>query len=327
MATETTKLGLVKPSQSEKYNRPLLNENMEKIDQFADEADTAITALETDKVDKVEGKGLSTEDYTTAEKSKVANVPSDTNVELSVKVNKSRNLNYVNRPYVMEFLCNAGRFNFSWDNANGRTWVFPHGTVLNSDGVTPIRFSNSQQPDVILPSNNSIVKLYSREWYGNYTLERNNTEIRYKGSLADLPPLTYWLNLRSCSLVTGSLSDLPPLSYGLDLFDCSLVTGSLSDLPPLTYWLNLFNCSLVTGSYTQVSGTTVPTVTYLDNTGISAEEMDATLIAYSSCTKTGGIFQANGMTRTSASDSAVSHLTTAIGSGGLGWSVSGMTVV
>ena len=40
------------------------------------------------KVDKVAGKGLSTEDYTTAEKSKVANVPLNTNAELGLKVDK-----------------------------------------------------------------------------------------------------------------------------------------------------------------------------------------------------------------------------------------------
>lgn len=35
------------------------------------------------KVDKVEGKGLSTEDYTTEEKTKMANVPDDTNAQLA----------------------------------------------------------------------------------------------------------------------------------------------------------------------------------------------------------------------------------------------------
>lgn len=40
------------------------------------------------KVDKVDGKSLSTEDYTTAEKSKVANVPLNTNTELAAKVDK-----------------------------------------------------------------------------------------------------------------------------------------------------------------------------------------------------------------------------------------------
>ena len=44
--------------------------------------------LDAAKVDKITGKGLSTEDYTTDEKSKVANVPSNTNTELGLKVDK-----------------------------------------------------------------------------------------------------------------------------------------------------------------------------------------------------------------------------------------------
>lgn len=40
------------------------------------------------KVDKVTGKGLSTEDYTTAEKSKVTNLPLNTNTELGLKFDK-----------------------------------------------------------------------------------------------------------------------------------------------------------------------------------------------------------------------------------------------
>ena len=50
--------------------------------------DDAVDALD-DKVDKVEGKGLSTEDYTTAEKEKLATIAASaqTNVIESVKVN------------------------------------------------------------------------------------------------------------------------------------------------------------------------------------------------------------------------------------------------
>ena len=43
------------------------------------EQDNRLSALETDKVDKVEGKGLSTEDYTTAEKNKLAGVQAGAN--------------------------------------------------------------------------------------------------------------------------------------------------------------------------------------------------------------------------------------------------------
>ena len=103
------------------------------------------------------------------------------------------------------------------------------------------------------------------------------------------------------------------MTYYLNLYNCS-ITGSLSDLPPLTYYLRLTNCSLITGAYTQVNGNNVPTTTYLDYTGLSATDMDNTLIAYANCTKDNGTFRANGMTRTSRSDTAVSTLT------GRGWS-------
>ena len=265
----------------------------------------------------------------------------------------------------------AGRFNFSWDNATGRLWTFPAGTVLFSDGVTPISTSTAAQPDVIIPAGGGVVTLQSAAWAGNFSLNDNNTDDRYTGSLADLPALTNYLSLQgcslvtgslsdlpaltntldlgncslvtgsladlpaltnylslySCSLVTGSLSDLPALTSTLDLGNCSLVTGSLADLPALTIYLRLYNCSLVTGAYTAVSGTMVPIITTLTGTGLSATDMDNTLIAYAACTKTGGIFTATGKTRTAASDAAVAHLTTATGSGGLGWTISGITKV
>ena len=221
----------------------------------------------------------------------------------------------------------AGRFNFSWDNATGRLWTFPAGTVLFSDGVTPISTSTAAQPDVIIPAGGGVVTLQSAAWAGNFSLNDNNTDDRYTGSLADLPALTNYLSLQGCSLVTGSLSDLPALTNTLDLGNCSLVTGSLADLPALTIYLRLYNCSLVTGAYTAVSGTMVPIITTLTGTGLSATDMDNTLIAYAACTKTGGIFTATGKTRTAASDAAVAHLTTATGSGGLGWTISGITKV
>ena len=97
--------------------------------------------------------------------------------------------------------------------------------------------------------------------------------------------------------------------------------GDLSDLQgKITYYLGLSNCSLVTGVYTP-DGNGMPTYTYLDYTGLSAADMDATLIAYAATTKSNGTFYANGMTRTSASDAAVSTLQER------GWSVTGITKV
>lgn len=48
---------------------------------------SALTTTVGNKVDKATGKGLSTNDYTTAEKSKVTNLPSNTNTELGKKGN------------------------------------------------------------------------------------------------------------------------------------------------------------------------------------------------------------------------------------------------
>ena len=152
-------------------------------------------------------------------------------------------------------------------------------------------------------------------------MDRNYTLTSFVGALFDFSALTYYLRLINCSLMTGSLADAPRVTYYLDLSNCTLVTGSLADAPRVTNYLRLINCSLVTGSYTWVNGANVPTYTYLDYTGISSTDMDATLIAYASCTKDNGTFRADGMTRTSASDAAVANLTAR------GWAISGLTTV
>jgi hypothetical protein len=85
MATNTSNYNLTKPAAGEYYSVAVDNGNMDIIDATM-KANADATAL---KVDKVTGKGLSTEDYTTAEKSKVANVPADTNAELAAKADKA----------------------------------------------------------------------------------------------------------------------------------------------------------------------------------------------------------------------------------------------
>ena len=173
----------------------------------------------------------------------------------------------------------AGRFNCSWNNSSGRLWTFPVGTVLHSDGVTPISSSTAEQPDVDIPTGGGVVKLRCKGWGGDYRFNDKDTDIRL-------------------------------------LLD-------LSDLPALTYYLNLYNCSNITGAYTAVSGSSVPTFTYLDYTDMSATDMDSTLIAYAATSKNGGTFSANGMTRTTASDTAVSTLTDPA----RGWTITGISVV
>lgn len=97
--------------------------------------------------------------------------------------------------------------------------------------------------------------------------------------------------------------------------------GSLADLPALTYYLSLYNCTNVTGIYTNIS----PTIQkiYLNNTGLSASDLDQTLINLdnaSTSTATGKVIDCTGLTRTSASDTAVANLRSAPRS----WTVTGV---
>ena len=193
---------------------------------------------------------------------------------LSLKADYTRNLRYWARPAAYKIKVAAGRFNMSWNNPVGRMWIFPKGTV-NYGTSTPISTSTAEKPDVTIPAGGGYVWLVCANWAGLYSINDNDTDSR--------------------------------------------LTGGLADLPPLTYYLNLSNCALVTGAYTNVSGANVPTITNLSGTGMSATDMDNTLIAYAATTKPNGSFTATGKTRTSASDVAVATLT------GRGWTVTGIT--
>lgn len=246
----------------------------------------------------------------------------------------------------MYFKMDAGRFNFSWNNPAGRLWTFPAGTVDYNTGES-ISTSTAEQPDVTIPAGGGVVTLTSDGWEGNYRLFHGATTTQYIGDLADLPLLTNVLQLANCTIITGDLADAPPVRdfncgncplltgdiadlpstviHSLYLGSCQLITGNLQELHNITTALNL-SSTKVTGAYTNVSGNNVPYI-WLSNTQISSADMDATLIAFAQCTRTGRTFSASGMTRTAASDEAVAHLTTPVAEGGLGWTVSGLTKV
>ena len=84
MATKTTNYNLTKPSYNESADISVINQNMDIIDEKMKEIENAsgggtvdaYTKKQTDnlllnKVDKVDGKGLSTNDYSTEEKQKL----------------------------------------------------------------------------------------------------------------------------------------------------------------------------------------------------------------------------------------------------------------
>ena len=141
------------------------------------------------------------------------------------------------------------------------------------------------------------------------------------GDLSDLGgKITNYLSLNNCSNITGGLSDLGgKITNYLSLYNCTKITGDLSDLDgKITNTLNLYGCSNITGIY---SGQSYPKTVYLSNTGLSASDMDSTLVNFANSSVSNGTFTANNMTRTSASDEAVSTLTAR------GWSVKGLTKV
>lgn len=132
--------------------------------------------------------------------------------------------------------------------------------------------------------------------------------------------ITSVLDLTNCKNITGDLSDLGGvITYNLSLFNCANITGDLSGLGgKITNTLDLYNCQNITGIY---SGHSYPQNVYLSNTGLSASDMDSTLINFANSSVSNGTFVANNMTRTSVSDDAVTTLTER------GWSVKGLTKV
>src|SRR5690554_1188194 len=145
----------------------------------------------------------------------------------------------------MYFKMDAGRFNFSWNNPNGRLWTFPAGTVDYNTGE-PITTSTAEQPDVIIPEGGGVVSLTSDSWEG-YRLFHGATTSEYIGDLADLPLLTNTLQLANCTKMTGDLADVPPVA-AFNANMCSLLTGDLADLPPTINDLYLQGCNLITGN-------------------------------------------------------------------------------
>lgn len=61
---------------------PLLEANAVQVDENGTRLDEKMEELERDKVDKIDGKGLSTNDYTTEEKNKLENITEYTESEI-----------------------------------------------------------------------------------------------------------------------------------------------------------------------------------------------------------------------------------------------------
>jgi len=118
----TEHYNLQKPAQTDFYDVDVQNENMDIIDEALYE-----------KVDKVSGKGLSTNDYSNADKAKVNNLPSDTNAELQGKVSNTDFQNHTGNNNIHV----STNEKSTWNNKMGKvtspvTGNFPK---LKSDGT------------------------------------------------------------------------------------------------------------------------------------------------------------------------------------------------
>ena len=79
MADKTTNYNLIKPTPDDFYDIEVFNEN-------ADIIDAELKKLNDNKVDKIEGKGLSTNDYTDEEKEKLENIEENAQVNVIEKI-------------------------------------------------------------------------------------------------------------------------------------------------------------------------------------------------------------------------------------------------
>lgn len=92
-----------------------------------------IAALESGKVDKVAGKGLSTEDYTTAEKSKLAGIEPGAEVNVNADWNAvSGDAQILNKPTIP-----AAQVNSDWNATSGVAQILNKPTIPSIAGLVP----------------------------------------------------------------------------------------------------------------------------------------------------------------------------------------------
>ena len=232
-------------------------------------------------------------------------------------------------PYCLALPHGAGLFNFSITGGTGVAWKLSSGVL-----------STSTTQNLTLPAGTSY--LYCNNlWASGVQVSAGSTGSKFTGSLSTFSNLTYYLDLGKCPLVTGDLGSLSNVTGYLNLDNCSLVTGDLSSLSNLTSYLNLYNCSLITGNLNSVSNLTYylslsgcslvtgvlspkATLSYIDisYTGGSAADLDTSISNLNTITTvTSGTLILSGLTRSSASTTAINALITK------GWSVTDATVV
>ena len=223
---------------------------------------------------------------------------------------------------------NVGTFS-AFANGAGIKWRYKDNEVMTkscnfkideSDNNVYLLFDKELSKFTCNNDNNLLLDLSNLSGKITNTLNLGNCK-NITGDLSDLGgKITDTLNLSNRKNITGDLSDLNgKITNYLALSSCTKITGDLSDLGgKITNYLALSSCTKITGIY---SGQSYPKTIYLSNTGLSASDMDSTLINFANSSVVNGTFTAANMTRTSASDEAVATLTER------GWKITGLSKV
>ena len=169
------------------------------------------------KVDKVEGKGLSTNDYTNAEKSKLSKLPTATELDdlLTYKqdlIVDSEDIKvgwddeWTDRALYIKSSATRKVFDDLWLSAAGSNGTVDH--THTEDGVNKPYYLNElwmtyEEAIVVYNENFADIKsLYGREIYGvtNFAPPRNNASVTYSNFNA---PNVVTINVGSSFLVSG----------------------------------------------------------------------------------------------------------------------------
>ncbi len=144
MATNTTNYNLEKPSEDEFYDVGVQNANMDKIDTAIKAVNTKAESLGTGKVDKVTGKGLSTEDFTTAEQTKLQGIAANANNYVHPS---SHPATMITEDTTHKFMTDAEQTKLQGIAANANNYVHPssHPATMITEDTTHKFMTDAEQ--------------------------------------------------------------------------------------------------------------------------------------------------------------------------------------
>ena len=148
MASETTNLHLVKPDPTEAVDVEPLNENCDKID----DAYAELAAEITNKVDKVTGKGLSTNDYTNADKTAVGTIGD--------KVDKVSGKGLSTNDFTNAYKTKVDNIHGLESNITSSTTIKAYVEALSKGHYTSFILYNNAPSDSPVASTNAFVEIF-----------------------------------------------------------------------------------------------------------------------------------------------------------------------